>query len=82
MLDFFTLGNSTQCDTPQCYFTSKYQEILDLSKAYINDNDTDMILNNIQKPKNVTWTAAHLKSIIPKYKTPIKEGIKNPYMGS
>ena len=51
ILDCFTLGDITQCDTTQCYFTSNPQEILDCSKAYMNDNDTDMILNNIQKSK-------------------------------
>ena len=50
-LDYFTLGESTQCDTDQCYFTSKSPEILDWSKAYMNDNDTDMILNIIKKSK-------------------------------
>ena len=73
MLDYFTLGNSTQCNTAHCYFTYKPPEILDWIKAYKNnDNDTDMIWNNIQKSKNMTWTASHLKAISPGYKTSLK----------
>ena len=32
MLDYFTLGNTTQCDTAHCYFTSKTPEILEWRK--------------------------------------------------
>ena len=28
MLDYFTLGNNTQCETAKCYFTFKSPEIL------------------------------------------------------
>ena len=41
----------------------------------MNDNNIYMILNNIQKSKNVTWTAARLKAIRPGYKTSLKEVI-------
>ena len=40
MLDYLTLGDSTQCDITQCYFTSKFPEILDWSKLYMQDNNT------------------------------------------
>ena len=63
MLDYFTLGNTTQCDTTKCYFTSKSPEILDWSKEYRNNKYTDMTLKNIQKIKNVIWTAYLLKEI-------------------
>ena len=46
-----------------------------MDQAYMNDNDTYMILKNTQKPKNVEWNAAHFKMNIPGYKTPLKEGI-------
>ena len=75
MLDYFKLGNSNQCETSKQYFTSKSPVILYWIKAYLNDNNIDMILNNIQKSKNVTWTAAHLKAIRPGYKTSLKEVI-------
>ena len=65
MLDYFMLGDSTQCDTAKYYFNPNNPEILDWIKAYINDNYTYMILKNIQKSKNVTWTADHLKAISP-----------------
>ena len=74
MLDYFIFGHSNQCNTAQCYFDSKSPEILYWSKAYMNDNNIDMILNNTQKLKNVTSTAAHLKAISPGYKTDLKEG--------
>ena len=47
MLDYFTLGDTTQCDTAQLYFTSKSPEILDWSKLYMNDNNKDMMSKNI-----------------------------------
>ena len=72
MLDYFTLGDITQCETDKCYFNSKSPEILDWSKAYMNDNEKDMILKNTKKPKNVTWTEAHLKPISLGYKTTLK----------
>ena len=53
ILDYFTLGGSNQCITSQCYFTTNSPEILDWSKAYMNDNDTDMIFlkhSKIKKP--------------------------------
>ena len=33
ILDYLTLGDITQCDTYQCYFTSKYPEVLDWRKS-------------------------------------------------
>ena len=47
MLYYCKLGNSTHCDTSQCYFNSKFPEILDCIKTYMNENDMDMILKNI-----------------------------------
>ena len=49
MLDYFMLGDTNQWNTDQCHFTSKYPEILDCSKSYMNDNATYIILKNIQK---------------------------------
>ena len=40
----------------------------------MNNNDTDIILRNIQKSKNVKWTEAYLKAIRSGYKTALKEG--------
>ena len=74
MLDEFTLVDTTQCNTAQCYFTSDYPLISDCIKAYMKDNDTDMILKNIQKSKCVKWTAAQLKTISPGCNTALKEG--------
>ena len=34
MLDYFMLGDISQCETAQCNFTSNYSEILYWSKAY------------------------------------------------
>ena len=70
MLDYFTLGNTTQLDTTQCYFTSKYPEILDWSKAYMNDKYTYMMLRNIQKLKTrnglqLNWKRSALDKITP-----------------
>ena len=51
MLDYFTFGDTNKCDTDQFYFTYEYPEILYWSKAYMKDNDTYIILKNIQKLK-------------------------------
>ena len=40
----------------------------------MNNNDTDIILKNIQKSKNVKWTEGYLKAIRSGYKTALKEG--------
>ena len=45
----FTLGDATQCDTAQFYFTSKSPKILYWSKAYMDDKEKNMMLKNIQK---------------------------------
>ena len=47
MLDYFTLGDTTQWDTAKCYFTSKSPLILDWSKAYMNNKDIEMMLKII-----------------------------------
>ena len=75
MIYYCTLGYTTQCDTSQCYFTSKSPEILDWIKEYINDKKIDMILKNIQKSKNVKFNVDQLKDIGPGYNTALKEGI-------
>ena len=63
------------------YFTSKYPEILYWSKAYMNDKDTNMMLKNNQKLKNVKCTVDQLKLIIPGYKTSLKEVIIQIFNG-
>ena len=69
ILDYLTLSDTAQCEISQCYFTSKSPEILEWSKLYMNNKDTNMMLKNIQKSKNVKWTAAQLKLISPGYNT-------------
>ena len=39
----------------------------------MNNNNTDVILNQIQKSISVKWTASHLKTISPGYKTSLKK---------
>ena len=41
----------------------------------MKDKGTNMMLNNIQKSKNIKWTESQLKYIRPGYNTSIKEGI-------
>ena len=57
MSDYITLVDTNQYVTSQCYYTSKSPYILDWIKAYMNNNGIDMILQNVQKSKNMKRTA-------------------------
>ena len=72
MLDNFTLGDTNQWNTNQCYFISNSPYILDWSKSYMNDNGTDVILKNIQKSKKREMDCNSLKS----YQTRIQDSPK------
>ena len=52
MLYYFTLGDTAQRKTAQCYYTYIPPEILYCRKKYMNENDTKMMLKNIQISKN------------------------------
>ena len=54
--------DTTQCDTAQCYFTSKSPEILDWIKLYLNYKDTAMMFNNIQKSKKRKMDCSSIES--------------------
>ena len=52
MLEYFTLVDTTQCDTAQWYFTSESQYIWDCSKFYTKEKRTNKIVSNIQELKS------------------------------
>ena len=75
ILNYFTLGNSNQCGTAQCYFTTAPPDILDWKSAYGDDMDTKLILQELETKKDTNWTVENLKQTSAGYKTSLKDGI-------
>ena len=74
ILNYFTLGNSNQCDTSHCYFTTQPPEILDLKAAYGDDMETNLILQELEKNKDTNWTVEYQKPMSAGYKIALKYG--------
>ena len=60
LLEPFSDGDTTQCDTAQCYFTSTPPETLDWKQAYNDNSCTKTILSKLLQSDCIKWNEEEL----------------------
>ena len=73
LVESFVHGDTTQCDTSQCYFTSTPPETLDWNRAYNDDPDTQLITSRLQTIAHSSWDEANLAKVNRAYRAPLRD---------
>ena len=73
LMEAFTNGDTTQCDTSQWYLYSSPPETLDWKQSYSEDSDTKVSMSKLINSEVVEWTNEDLTKVNSAYRHPLKE---------